>query len=477
MNTHSKFSQIALLALVVTAISGAAFADSHVRIVRLSSVEGQVQIDRATGQGLERAIVNTPVVEGTRIVTGADGLAEVEFENQSALRLTENSEVKFSQLLMNDAGEKTNRMTVEKGLVYLDTASKGQDNYVVTVGDQSLVVGRDTMMRINATADQLQVAVFKGEAHVDGQGQQMVVHKKETLTVDLKGAPQYAVAKSVEQNQFDNWNKEREDYGKTYADNQGYGGPNHAYGMQDLNYYGDFFYASGYGNVWQPYGFAGSMVDWNPYMNGAWMFYPGAGYAFASSYPWGWLPFHYGSWAFINGAGWAWVPGRYNGQWYANNYSIVPRVTKAPAGWTAPAPPATTASATSAPTVVVGKAGTAPLAVPGGRIPPNFGSMVPGRAVGPTNAHGFTHPSANATAAANHGVYATPHAGVAAPHQAANGHVFAQPAPSVFAGEGVGRPGFGGSRATAVPVGSVHSAGAANSVHSAGAASSAGAHK
>ena len=104
-----------LLAFVVAAISGAAFADSHVRIVRLSSVEGQVQIDRATGQGLERAILNTPIVEGTRIVTGADGLAEVEFENQSALRLTENSEVKFTQLLMNDAGTKTNRITVEKG--------------------------------------------------------------------------------------------------------------------------------------------------------------------------------------------------------------------------------------------------------------------------------------------------------------------------------------------------------------------------
>ena len=29
-------------------------------------------------------------------------------------------------------------------MVYLDTASKGDDSYLVTVGDQSLVVGRDT---------------------------------------------------------------------------------------------------------------------------------------------------------------------------------------------------------------------------------------------------------------------------------------------------------------------------------------------
>ena len=84
------------IAFVLTAGSIAAFAESHVRIVRLSSVEGQVQMDRATGQGLERAILNTPIVEGVRLVTGSDGLAEVEFENQSALRLADDSEVKFS---------------------------------------------------------------------------------------------------------------------------------------------------------------------------------------------------------------------------------------------------------------------------------------------------------------------------------------------------------------------------------------------
>jgi len=463
MKAHPGFSRLALLAFVVTAISGAAFADSHVRIVRLSSVEGQVQIDRATGQGLERAILNTPIVEGTRIVTGADGLAEVEFENQSALRLTENSEVKFTQLLMNDAGIKTNRVTVEKGLVYLDTASKGDDRYLVTAGDRTLTVGRDTLMRVSAAPDQLQVAVFKGEVQVEGQAQPVVVHKKETLTVDLNSTSQYAVAKGVEQNQFDNWNKEREDYGKTYADNQGYGGPSRAYGLQDLNYYGDFFYTGGYGYVWQPYGFAGSMLNWNPYMNGAWMFYPGMGYSWASAYPWGWLPFHYGSWAFINGAGWAWVPGRYNGQWPTNGYQIVPRITKAPTGWTAPTPPAT-AAATTSPTVVVGKAGSTPLTIPGGRIPPNFASLVPGRGVAPPSGHGFVHPNTTTTAA-SHTVFAAPHTGMAA-HQSANGHVFAQPVRgSVFADGGIGSPASTG-RATGASVGSMHTGTTTTSTHS-----------
>lgn len=95
MNRHTGYARFVVAAILVAVCSIAASADSHVRIVRLSSVEGQVQVDRA-GQGLERAILNTPIVEGTRIVTGNDGLAEIEFENQSALRLTEDSEVKFS---------------------------------------------------------------------------------------------------------------------------------------------------------------------------------------------------------------------------------------------------------------------------------------------------------------------------------------------------------------------------------------------
>ena len=166
------------------------------------------------------------------------------------------------------------------------------------------------------------------------------------------------------------------------------------------------------------------------------MFYPGMGYSFASAYPWGWLPYHYGSWAFINGAGWAWLPGRYSGQWVTNAYQIVPRVTKAPTGWTAATPPATAVAATSAPTVVVGKAGTAPLSIPGGRIPPNFASLVPGRAVRQYFVHGFVKPNSD------HGCQSRslrePTIRMSAAHHGSTGHVFAEPSPNVFAGRGDG---------------------------------------
>ena len=458
----SVWSAVAAFVLVAGPL---AVADSHVRIVRLSSVEGQVQMDRAAGAGLERAILNTPIVEGTRLVTGSDGLAEIEFENQSALRLTEDSEVKFSKLLMNDAGIKIDQIEVVKGLVYLDAASKGDDVYRLMVGSNSFLVRRDTELRLSAGPDQIQVVVFKGEVQPENQPQPVIVGKKETLTLPGHNGTNCTVAKGVEPVRFDAWNKEREAYSNTYAENQGYGGPNHAYGLQDLNYYGNFFYAGGYGYAWQPYGFANAMMGWSPYSNGAWMFYPGMGYAWASAYPWGWLPFHYGSWAFINGAGWAWLPGsNYGSQWYATNFQSVPRVTRAPAGWTAATPPAVTAVTNFAqPTVLVGRAGAKPLSIPGGRVPPNFASLVPGRMAGSAvAAQSFAKPGAG-NAAPHGNVFAATNNSLNATHHG-SAHVFAPPpvssvalgasAPAISYGGGsggsvVGRPATSGAAASA----------------------------
>jgi hypothetical protein len=274
------------------------------------------------------------------------------------------------------------------------------------------------------------------------------------------------VAKGVDTVQFDAWNKEREAYSSTYAQNAGYGGPNHGYGLQDLNYYGDYFYASGYGYAWQPYGFANSMLGWDPYSNGAWMFYPGLGYSWASAYPWGWLPYHYGSWAYINGAGWAWLPGsHYGGQWYANNFQNVPTVVKAPAGWTAATPPAMTATNSSRSTVIVGKQSGAPAYIPGGRIPPSFGSVIAGRTAAANSTHGFVSPNAG-NSGGRYGALAASDQRAAVVHHS-SAHVFAVPAPhAAFSGPIFSGPNYGstagGGQMGASQVASAHSSSASS---------------
>jgi len=64
-------------------VSVSAFADSQARVVRLSDVQGDVQIDRATGQGYEKAFLNIPITQDTKLKTASDGRAEVEFEEDA----------------------------------------------------------------------------------------------------------------------------------------------------------------------------------------------------------------------------------------------------------------------------------------------------------------------------------------------------------------------------------------------------------
>ncbi|MGB9085752.1 MAG: FecR domain-containing protein, partial [Terriglobales bacterium] len=110
--------------LAICAVLAAAFltvsasAESKARIVRLSEVEGTVQLDRATGDGFDKAFINLPVIEGCKLKTGKDGRAEVEFEDGSALRLAPDTEVDFTHLALGDDGQKLSAAQLVSGTVY-----------------------------------------------------------------------------------------------------------------------------------------------------------------------------------------------------------------------------------------------------------------------------------------------------------------------------------------------------------------------
>ncbi|HEX8811582.1 MAG TPA: DUF6600 domain-containing protein [Terracidiphilus sp.] len=90
----------------------------------------------------------------------------------------------------------------------------------------------------------------------------------------------------------------------------------------DLGYYGSFA-DSGCGTMWRPYF---TSAGWDPFSNGTWAYYSGAGYSWVSPYPWGWTPYHSGSWSFCPGSGWGWMPGgTWNGLNNITTSSTIPR--------------------------------------------------------------------------------------------------------------------------------------------------------
>ena len=330
-----------LVSLLPWAVPAAALdtKDSNIRIVRLSYASGDVQLDRREGQGYQQAILNMPIVQGSRLWTrGDDALAEVEFEDGSTLRLTPGTSVEFQEFVLRASGEKATSVELESGTAYFDIHNR-MGEFNVTSSGQQVSVNHAARFRVFGGNGQLKVAVYKGSVNVRNGENQVAVLSGETFALDPSDPRQYNLAKSIAEGSYDDWNQERQRYAQSYTSASTYAAdsnsnsfsPAYSYGLADLAYYGNYFYAPGWGYMWQPY-YMGA--GWSPFMNGAWAWYPQFGYAWVSPYPWGWLPYRYGSWNFVPGYGWAWAPGT---AWTA--WSPVTGVNHPPTGWAGPHPP------------------------------------------------------------------------------------------------------------------------------------------
>ncbi|MCU1268857.1 MAG: hypothetical protein JWN74_151 [Acidobacteriaceae bacterium] len=328
---NSHISNILVATLFAVAASLPSIADSHVRIVRLSYIEGGVQISRGAGQTYEKAIVNLPIAEGAKLKT-SDGRAEVEFEDGSTLRIVADSVVEFPQLSLRDSGAKVSVVEVKSGTAYVNFAGTKDDEFSVRFGDEKIMVSHAAHFRIALEDKDSSVAVFKGLVQLDSPSGAIEVKKNQTVTFDLE-SNQYKLAKNIHEAPWDSWDDQQNEYHARYAAKSNNNYSPYAYGTSDLAYYGNFSNVPGYGMMWQPY-LAG--MGWDPFMNGAWAFNSGLGFGWVSAYQWGWTPYHYGSWVFVPGYGWGWQPG---GAW--NNWYAQPRVLNAPKGFTVPRAPAT----------------------------------------------------------------------------------------------------------------------------------------
>src|ERR1700688_782284 len=343
---HNPICKRQICSIVWTALAGAllalpAAAESQARIVRLSDVHGAVQIDKNAGLGFENAFANLPITQGTQLRTGENGRAEIEFEDGSALRVTPNTTVEFSRLGLNDEGKRISAVDIVEGKAYVNWLGKSGDEFTLHFSHERVELKQAAHFRVATSSARAEIASFKNDLEVVGPSGVVKVGKKKVVAFDMNDNDQATVAKNFEQDPYDEWDKQAIDYHDQYSKNNS---TPYGYGSSDLNYYGGYSNVAGYGTLWQPY-FAG--VGWNPFMDGAWSWYPGFGFMWASAYPWGWMPYHYGNWTYAPGFGWGWQPGGWNSFQGGIHY-----VGLAEAGFHPPVAPTGTIS-----TVAVGRGG------------------------------------------------------------------------------------------------------------------------
>jgi hypothetical protein len=280
---------------------------SDIRIVRLSQVRGKVDMDRHIGRGSEEAFANVPITGGTRLHTDV-GLAEVEFEDNSTLRLTPDTEVEFTLLKRTATGNTISEMNVLHGMVYASLANTKGNTFTIAAGKALVQMNPSSHIRLTMDGLNSNIAVLDGTVEfTDAAALTSTLTHKKSLEFDASGSKQPEFVK-LEGSAFDEWDKNGIDYQKQYSSLRSSGGTGMLYGTSDLNYYGSFS-NGGCGSMWRPY-FASAA--WSPYDNGMWAYYPSVGYSWVSPYPWGWMPFHSGNWVNCGGAGWGWQPGN---QW------------------------------------------------------------------------------------------------------------------------------------------------------------------
>src|SRR5579875_3579141 len=108
---------------------------SHVRIVRLSFVDGTVLVKRPGVAQWAKASVNTPIEQGFSVSTSENSFAEVQFENGSTARMGQLSRLNFTELTLTPKGDKINRLTFVQGYGTFHLTPQHGDVYTVTAAN------------------------------------------------------------------------------------------------------------------------------------------------------------------------------------------------------------------------------------------------------------------------------------------------------------------------------------------------------
>jgi FecR protein len=274
---------------------------SHVRIVRLSFVEGEVQYQRP-GADWQDAKLNLPIQQGFRLQT-TNGYAEVEFEQGLAIRLANNSTLEFADLSLLDSHRIT-KINLSAGTAVVTAHLSRNDELSIAASGMQLAVPRNAEFRVDASPTDGWVTVFRGKIKVESGAQQVSLGSGHTLheNADLS-SPE--IVQSPARDDFDKWVSQRDQALSGAQSDGGLQSGRYTTGFADLDFFGTWGAVPGFGYGWQPYG-AG--LNWTPFVAGQWMFMGNTGWNWVSEEPWGWLPYHFGSWLNAPGVGWVWLP-------------------------------------------------------------------------------------------------------------------------------------------------------------------------
>ena len=268
-------------------------------IMRISLLEGDVQVRTEETGDWVPASINMPIKEGDRVWAAERSRVELNVKDGTYLRLDENSALEV--------------LTLDKDSyqVYLSTGRffanyKGKDETVLQVDtpDSSIRAYEKARFRIDVSDEgKTEISTFRGAVDAETRDGRTRVDKGRTLYLTQRGEAEFGPFPPPDD--WEKWNRQRDTKMAEWK-------PPSRYLPEDLRPYsrelddnGRWVQSEEYGYVWTPNVVVS--VGWAPYRLGRWT-WVGGDYVWVSYEPWGWVPYHYGRWAFVGSFGWCWVP-------------------------------------------------------------------------------------------------------------------------------------------------------------------------
>ncbi|MDD5757516.1 MAG: FecR domain-containing protein [Desulfobulbaceae bacterium] len=274
--------------------------------LRLSLIEGDVQIKTADTQDWSAAVINFPLKAGDQIWVPDRGRAEVKSRRGSIVRLAEKSALDILTV-ENDALQ----FYLSMGLAYVNANGERDTTLQLDTPLSSVRVYERAKFSAEVPNERLTtLSVYLGRIIAESRKGDSTVPAGKQLSIDKYSAD------LSELGMIDSWERWNGDLDKELEEEQ----KSMSYLPEELAGYASDFDRNGewvsmpeYGYVWRPTVQVTS--GWAPYRQGRWLWVDGD-YVWVAQEPWGWAPYHYGRWSFISRHGWCWVPpARHEAYW------------------------------------------------------------------------------------------------------------------------------------------------------------------
>lgn len=278
--------------------------------IRMSLIEGDVQVLVRDTTDWTDAVVNLPMGEGDRLWV-PEG-AKVELQVRGGVMVRADGNTSLDVLTVNSDSA---QFYLDRGHAYFNNRRGGIATVQVDTPLSSLRSDDDSIMMIDITEDGVtEVSVVEG--YIDAENRAGATRVTAGNTLTLRGEAGADLSPIGLSDEWERWNRDRDQYLLAESESRRYLPDElHDY-ASELDGNGQWQYAPTYGYVWTP---TVVVSSWAPYTVGRWVWIRGS-HVWIAHDPWCWAPSHFGRWIVVPSLGWSWVPPSFGAAYWGPGY-------------------------------------------------------------------------------------------------------------------------------------------------------------